>query len=98
MAIGLSVSILISLWVLNEFSYDKFYENSDNIYRVEPITDFRVAVTSMHIGSELKKKFSNIIEKSVRLTPYIGSHFFSNRWCYFQFIKVTRRMSSSTTS
>ena len=35
LAIGLSASLLIALWVFDELSYDKFHENSKQIYRVE---------------------------------------------------------------
>ncbi len=35
LAIGLSVCMIISLWVLRELSYDRFHENADRIYRVE---------------------------------------------------------------
>lgn len=34
LAIGLSASLIIALWVFDELSYDKFNENSKNIYRV----------------------------------------------------------------
>ena len=35
LAIGLSVCMIISLWVLRELSYDRFHENASRIYRVE---------------------------------------------------------------
>ena len=34
LAIGLAGCILIGLFVEDELSYDKFHENSDNIYRL----------------------------------------------------------------
>jgi len=34
LAIGLSASLLIALWVFDELSYDKYHENSGRIYRV----------------------------------------------------------------
>jgi putative ABC transport system permease protein len=34
MSVGLTVSILILLYVFNELNYDKFHKNADNIYRV----------------------------------------------------------------
>ncbi len=34
LAIGLTCTILIGLYVIHEFSYDKFHENGDRIYRV----------------------------------------------------------------
>lgn len=35
LAIGLACSIFILLWVQDELSFDRFYKNADNIYRVE---------------------------------------------------------------
>ena len=34
LAIGLSASLLIALWVFDELSYDKYHDNSEQIYRV----------------------------------------------------------------
>jgi putative ABC transport system permease protein len=35
LAIGLSICMIISLWVLRELSYDRFHENASRIYRIE---------------------------------------------------------------
>jgi len=35
LAIGLSICMIISLWVLRELSYDLFHENGGRIYRIE---------------------------------------------------------------
>jgi putative ABC transport system permease protein len=35
LAIGLSICMIISLWVQGELSYDRFHENAHRIYRVE---------------------------------------------------------------
>jgi putative ABC transport system permease protein len=35
LSVGIAVFILITLWIQNEFSYDKFNKNLDNIYRIE---------------------------------------------------------------
>ncbi len=34
MAIGITIALLIGLWGLNEFSFDKFHTNADRIYRI----------------------------------------------------------------
>ena len=34
LAIGMTCSIFILLWVQNELSYDRFHKNVQNIYRV----------------------------------------------------------------
>ena len=35
LAIGLSICMIISLWVMREMSYDSFHENANRIYRIE---------------------------------------------------------------
>jgi len=35
LAIGLSICLIISLWMLHELSYDRFHENAPRIYRIE---------------------------------------------------------------
>ncbi|MEX0647318.1 MAG: ABC transporter permease [Balneolaceae bacterium] len=37
LAIGITCSILIYLFIQDEYSYDKFHKNADNIYRMEQI-------------------------------------------------------------
>ncbi|MCP4727684.1 MAG: FtsX-like permease family protein [bacterium] len=39
LAIGMACCLLISLWVFDELSYDRFHENAENIYRVEADVD-----------------------------------------------------------
>ena len=34
LAIGMTCSIFILLWVQNELSYDRFHKNADEIYRI----------------------------------------------------------------
>ena len=37
LTLGISCCILIYLFIQNEFSYDKFHDNAENIYRIEEI-------------------------------------------------------------
>jgi len=51
LSIGLACSILIFLYVVNEFTYDRFHENAGRIYRISvrgqmPGNDLNMAVTS----------------------------------------------------
>ncbi len=39
LAIGLACFILIGIYILNEVSYDRFYSNADNIYRLNTHVD-----------------------------------------------------------
>ncbi len=44
LAVGISCCVLIFLWVQDEFSYDKFHENGDNLY---------IVGTHQRLGSEM---------------------------------------------
>src|SRR5258708_7848110 len=44
LAAGMAVALLIALWVFNEYSYDKFFPNYTQLYRVE------MNFTSQHDG------------------------------------------------
>ncbi|MBN2852610.1 MAG: ABC transporter permease, partial [Clostridia bacterium] len=67
LAIGMTCTFLILLWVQDEISYDKFYENAGDLYRVlenqhyagEEI--FPVAVTPSGLAPALKEDFPEII-------------------------------------
>ncbi len=67
LATGIISTILISLYVIDELSYDNFWENSDNIYRVVidfegPEGHFDFARTSPMIGPTLKSDIPEIKE------------------------------------
>jgi len=73
LAIGLAAFIMISMWVFDELSYDRFHENADNIYRVErDITyegqTFVVPVTGAIYGSTILKDYPEVINM-VRIDP-----------------------------
>ena len=62
LSVGIAVFILIILWVQNEFSYDRYNKNIDNIYRVE----IRGSVYMVSaIGPAFRNEFPEI-EKFVR--------------------------------
>ena len=73
LAIGLAASLLIALWVFDELGYDKFHENSDNIYRVErhihwdgEILD--VPVTGAIYAETIKKDIPEVLDYT-RIDP-----------------------------
>ncbi len=72
LAAGIAASIIIMLYVFNEFSADKFNENYDRIYRVE-YGDFFVSGTAQALL--LKEEFPEV-EQAVRFDyrydPLIG--------------------------
>lgn len=79
LAIGISVSLLIFLWVMDELSYDKFHKNSDTIYQVyekQHYSDqrvFSVTATPYPLAPALKEEFPEII-RSTRLDYYTGTN------------------------
>jgi len=67
LAIGLACCLLITIWVLDELSYDKFHENAANLYRVEEDQHyssriFYVYVTPYPLGPALKAEIPEIID------------------------------------
>ncbi|EMR02752.1 ABC transporter permease [Cesiribacter andamanensis] len=77
LAIGLSCFILISLYVLDELSYDRYHAKADRIYRIN--SDIRFGDSEMHMaetpdvmGAILKKDYPQV-EEYVRLYTNSGS-------------------------
>lgn len=69
LAIGLTASLLILLWVQDEMSYEKFNANAENIYRVEEDQyysgeRYHVTVTPHPSGPVWKEKIPEIREQT----------------------------------
>ena len=67
LAIGMACCLLISLWVLDELSFDRFHENADTLYRVEEDQFysgrvFHVTVTPYPLAPALVDEIPEIIE------------------------------------
>jgi putative ABC transport system permease protein len=65
LAVGLAVCLLITLYVVDELSYDRYNENADRIYRVDADVKFggnelRLAVSSDPMGATLKKDYPQV--------------------------------------
>lgn len=65
LAVGLSCFLLISVYVLDELSFDKFYKNADRIYRINAHirfggTDLNFPFTSDMMGQMLKKDYPQV--------------------------------------
>ena len=68
LAIGMTCSIFILLWVQNELSYDRFHKNADEIYRITANAgDFNAAVNCAGMPPELKIKIP-AVKNYVRLS------------------------------
>ena len=71
LAIGMAAGLLISLYVLDELSYDRFHEKADRIYRVTTSTAFdgrenSMASTNYHIAEVVGQEIPGI-ETTVRV-------------------------------
>jgi putative ABC transport system permease protein len=67
LSIGLASFILITLYVIDELSYDRYNEKADRIYRINSDirfggNDLILAVTSDPMGPTLKKDYPNVEE------------------------------------
>jgi putative ABC transport system permease protein len=73
LALGLSATILILLYLQFEISYDRFHENADSIYRVcirhlrEGMSEEETHVYTPPIGPDMKKDFPEV-EDFVRMS------------------------------
>jgi putative ABC transport system permease protein len=73
LAIGMACAILLFLWIQDELSYDSYFKDADNLYRVlespnptEGETPF--AISSCPLASVLKQEYPEIIRSSRFLT------------------------------
>lgn len=67
LAAGMACCLLITIWVLDELSYDRFHENAQNLYRVEENQDYsgreyHVNVTPYPLAPVLKDEIPEIEE------------------------------------
>ncbi len=65
LAIGLAAGLLITLYVLDELSYDRFHQRADRIYRVTTETNFNgnlsgSASTNYHVGEVIDDEIPEI--------------------------------------
>ncbi len=76
LAIGLSASIFIFLYVINELSYDRFHENADRIYRISvrgqmPGNELNQAVTAAPMMEALINDYPEV-EQVTRFGKFGG--------------------------
>lgn len=63
LAIGMSCSILIMLWVYDEISFDKFHKNSELIYRtIAKLPQTDIPVGPIPLAKSLKEEYPEIEE------------------------------------
>ncbi len=71
LAIGISVALLIAIWVYDEYSYDRFHKNRDNIYRITEIQQQEdgshpTAMTPGPLAESLQKDYPEV-EQTLRV-------------------------------
>ena len=92
LAIGISTCLLISLYVLDEVSFDRFHANADRIYRVTELLHLpsevrHQTVTSPPMAPALQRAFPEVL-KSVRFSfssrniSYKEKKFYDTRMLY----------------
>jgi len=74
LALGLTCCLLITMYVVDELSYDKFHENAENIYRINSDIKFggqemSFALSNDPIGATLERDYPQVKE-SVRFRSY----------------------------
>ncbi|MDX5438477.1 MAG: ABC transporter permease [Pontibacter sp.] len=80
LALGMTCSILILLWVQDELSYDRFHENVDRLYRVmgtqhyPGADDLTVQAGPGNLGPAMEKELPEV-EDAIRVTWYVNSLF-----------------------
>jgi putative ABC transport system permease protein len=74
LAVGMAATILISLYVQDELSYDRYHEKSDQIYRVSREWLNQDGESSLHLGHVaapfapfLKNDFEGVVLNAVRI-------------------------------
>lgn len=65
LTIGITCSVFLLLYILNELSYDRYHKNADNIYRVvsnfkEPDNAFTWAVAQIPLSDELRENYPEV--------------------------------------
>lgn len=72
LTIGITVCVMIFVYVLNEFSYDSFHKNGKNIYRImrgyDPAKP-RAPYMSGPYGNALRNDYANQIQDLVAILP-----------------------------
>ena len=70
LALGISCTALIGMWVSDELSYDKFHQGHERIYRITstlPEMQVHAAVTSVPLGPAILNELPEV-EEMVRIT------------------------------
>jgi len=71
LTIGISASILITFWILDEISYEKYFDQADQILRIELYGDLPQTRTPHPMAHAMVRDFPEV-ELATSLTPVFG--------------------------
>jgi len=71
LCMGVTASILISFWVLDEISYDSYFDKADRIHRVDLYSSTPQTRTPYPMAEALVRDFPEV-QKATSLTPAYG--------------------------
>ncbi len=74
LTLGLITSLLIVLYIIDEFSYDRFHSDAKSIYRVNLLgrmsgQEFNSGYTSAPVAASFKEEIPDV-EKACRIAPW----------------------------
>src|SRR6516225_2115471 len=74
LTVGITCCLMIFIFILNEYSYDRFHKNADNIYRIMRVGNFdgqrkNVAWVSPPYSTALLNDYPDAVQKVVRVQP-----------------------------
>jgi putative ABC transport system permease protein len=66
LTIGITCSLFLLMYILDEFSYDRYHKNANNIYRIvsnikEPDNAFTWSATQMPLRDELRDNYPEVV-------------------------------------
>jgi putative ABC transport system permease protein len=66
LTIGITCSMFLLMYIIDELSFDRYHKNADNIYRVisnikEPDNAFTWAVTQFPLGEEIRDNYPEVV-------------------------------------
>ena len=71
LTIGITASILISFWILDEVSYEKYFDQAERIHRIDFYQDIPQTRTPHPMALAMVRDFPEV-ERATSLTPVFG--------------------------
>jgi len=74
LSIGITASILISLWVFDELSFDRYFQDADRMYRIDLYQQIPQTRTPYPMAQAMVQDFPEVL-KATSLTPVLDPNF-----------------------